>query len=244
MNYFSYDPNVAAHAVFPMGGIGAGSVGIGADGRLQDWEIFNRPSKGSVNGFSHFAIRADDGGQVVDTRVLNGPFNGNRSGAIHGKRFNSFGFGPRREEMTGLPHFEKSSLTGPYPVADIEFDDRRFPGRVKLRALSPFIPLDAKTSSLPIAQFEFAIANSGHKDLEFTLFGCIGFEIDQVEVAVRTEPCLMVSGKSGCDPSAAEYAEIALATDHSETSFQRHFYRGTGLTRWRFIGPTSLVPEN
>ena len=43
---------------FPLGGIGTGSVGISGSGRLIDWEIFNRPSKGSINSYSHFAIKA------------------------------------------------------------------------------------------------------------------------------------------------------------------------------------------
>ena len=50
---------------FPLGGIGTGSIGIGGDGRLVDWEIFNRPSKGSINSYSHFAIRA-----VQDEKLL------------------------------------------------------------------------------------------------------------------------------------------------------------------------------
>ena len=48
--YFRYAGEAARNVVFPLGGIGAGSIGIGADGRLRDWEIYNRPSKGSVNG--------------------------------------------------------------------------------------------------------------------------------------------------------------------------------------------------
>ena len=43
---------------FPLGGIGTGSIGLGGNGRLIDWEIFNRPSKGSINGYSHLAIKA------------------------------------------------------------------------------------------------------------------------------------------------------------------------------------------
>lgn len=30
---------------FPLGGIGTGSVGLAGNGRLIDWEIFNRPNK-------------------------------------------------------------------------------------------------------------------------------------------------------------------------------------------------------
>ena len=56
---------------FPLGGIGSGCIGLAGDGRLIDWEIFNRPSKGSINGYSHFAIRAIQG-EKITAAVLNG----------------------------------------------------------------------------------------------------------------------------------------------------------------------------
>lgn len=40
-------------------------------GRLRDWDIFNRPAKGSFNGFSHFGIKAEADGKTVDARVVN-----------------------------------------------------------------------------------------------------------------------------------------------------------------------------
>ena len=42
---------------FPLGGIGSGCIGLGGDSRLAEWEIMNRPTKGRLNGFSHFAVR-------------------------------------------------------------------------------------------------------------------------------------------------------------------------------------------
>ena len=57
---------------FPLGGIGTGSIGLAGNGSLRDWEIFNRPNKGSVNGYSFFAIKAQwpDGHHVV--KILQG----------------------------------------------------------------------------------------------------------------------------------------------------------------------------
>ena len=37
---------------FPLGGIGTGCIGVAGNGALIDWEIFNRPNKGSINGTS------------------------------------------------------------------------------------------------------------------------------------------------------------------------------------------------
>ena len=60
---------------FPLGGIGSGSIGLAGNGRLIDWEIFNRPNKESYNGFSHIAVKAERQGKLLDARVLNGDVN-------------------------------------------------------------------------------------------------------------------------------------------------------------------------
>ena len=69
---FLYTGEFTNEISFPLGGLGTGSIGLAGNGRLIDWEIFNRPAKGSYNGFTHFAIRAEAGGKVLDTRVLHG----------------------------------------------------------------------------------------------------------------------------------------------------------------------------
>ena len=80
MKYFTYQGDKAREISFPLGGLGSGCLGLGGTGQLVDWEIFNRPAKGSRNGFSHFAVKAEAGGRVLDARVLQGdaapPFSG------------------------------------------------------------------------------------------------------------------------------------------------------------------------
>ena len=56
---------------FPVGGIGAGCIGLDGYGRLRDWEIYNRPNKLSLNGYSHFAVKAEKDGKVIDARIMN-----------------------------------------------------------------------------------------------------------------------------------------------------------------------------
>ena len=94
-DYFLYTGRKTNEISFPLGGIGTGCIGLAGNGRLIDWEIFNKPNKGGFNGFSHFAIKAEAGGRVIDARVLNGdlhpPYTG--GGAAE---FSGFGFGPRR----------------------------------------------------------------------------------------------------------------------------------------------------
>jgi non-lysosomal glucosylceramidase len=227
--YFRYAGQNARNSVFPLGGIGAGSIGIGADGRLRDWEIYNRPSKGSVNGFSHFAVRAEQDGAVLDTRVLHGPFQGSLTGDHLGKHFNSFGFGVRREHMAGFPSFEQCTLSGPYPVATLDFSDKRFPGTVSLDAFSPYLPMESRYSSMPVAMFEFTIANTTSKAVDYTLFGCLGFEFrDHAEVSISAvDGRTTLSGRSGSDPSSIHYSELGISTDFAKTSYQRHFFRGS-----------------
>ena len=227
--YFEYAGENTRNVMFPLGGIGAGCIGLGGDGRLRDWEIYNRPSKGSVNGFSHFAVRAERDGKVLDTRVLHGPFQGSLTGDPLGRQFNSFGFGVRREHMAGFPSFASCVFSGPYPVATLDFADRRFPGAVQLQAFSPFIPMESRDSSLPTAMFEFAVTNTTGEAIDYTLFGCLAFDFkdDALVTAEKRGGRTTIVGRSAVDPKNTGYSELSIATDSENTSYQRHFFRGS-----------------
>ena len=144
----------------PLGGIGTGSIGLSGGGRLIDWEIFNRPNKGVTNGISHFAVRAERAGAVIDARILNGPYLGNRTGDFPADTSRNFGFGARRDSLAGMPHFRSNTFEGRFPTADLVFRDERFPGDVGLLAFNPFIPLADRDSSIPVAMFETVTVRS------------------------------------------------------------------------------------
>ena len=74
---------------FPIGGIGSGCIGLAGNGRLIDWEIQNKPNKGSSNGFSNFAIKAENGNNLLDARILNSDSHAPYIGDFNGKEFNN-----------------------------------------------------------------------------------------------------------------------------------------------------------
>ena len=77
---FVYTGARRQYLAFPLGGIGTGSVSLTGSGRLIDWSIRNRPAIHQFNGYSHFAIKAERDGKLLDARVLNGPYEGRADG--------------------------------------------------------------------------------------------------------------------------------------------------------------------
>ena len=228
-NPYLYEGDRLTHISFPLGGIGTGSIGLSGAGRLIDWEIFNRPAKGSLNGLSHFAVRAEAGGRVLDTRLLNGPYRDSAMGSLAREAYRSFGFGARRGSLVGMPHFERNSFDGRFPVASLDFDDPAFPGIVTLTSFNPFIPCNERDSSLPAAFFEITFRNPLNVPVDYTLAGVLGHEMPGHPMARRIKGKGWAGIRLVDDDIAADdpdRAELLIATDAEETSHQTYFYRG------------------
>ncbi len=226
---FDYSGERGREVSFPLGGIGTGSIGLSGGGRFVDWEILNRPNKGVTNGISHFAVRAERDGTVLDARVLNGPYLGNRTGDFPADTSRNFGFGVRRDSLAGMPHFRSNTFDGRFPLADLRFNDERFPGEVGLLAFNPFIPLADRDSSIPVAMFEITFANPTESAIDYTAVGVIGHGLRPPTSATsgitegRTWTRIVTDDE---EVGSADYAELILATDATTTSRQTHLYRG------------------
>ena len=136
---------------FPLGGIGAGSLGLGGRGQLRDWEIFNKPQKGNSPQYAFASIWAQHGDRPPVARILESriqpPYEGNTG----------LGFA----NVPGLPRLESCTFTGEFPLASIAFHDPDLPVEITLEAFTPFIPLNADDSGLPVAILRYRAVNSG-----------------------------------------------------------------------------------
>jgi uncharacterized protein (DUF608 family) len=137
----------------PVGGICAGQLYLGGDGRLWHWDLFNRHQDTGYDGHNYvkppkpasplhqgFALRVTAGGK---TRI-------------------------RALDRTG---FADVRFHGQYPVGTVEYRDDALPVAVTLEAFSPFIPLDADDSGLPATVMQFRLRNTGKEKVEAELAG-------------------------------------------------------------------------
>ncbi len=217
MRGFRYEGEYAREVSMPVGGIGAGSVGLAGNGALTDWEIENRPAKGRINPFTHFAVKAETK-SGVQALVLQGDHVRDLSGKYGGCKYDHFGFGygPAEGTMAGFPHFESCAMTAAFPFARLDFSDHRFPGKPSLIAFSSFIPMNEDDSSLPCAFFTVEIENTADEEITYTAAFTLGAAFKQGVNAEIPGGLSMAEGENG----------LCVLTDAKDCSVQTHWFRG------------------
>ena len=227
---FAYFGPRSKYVRFPLGGIGSGGFSISGSGRLVDWSIRNRPALQGTNGYSHFAVKAERDGKLLDARVLNGPYEGDPSGSP-GMRpvFDGFGHGANRQSLVGVPHFTEVAFYGRFPTADLVFQDKRFPGGVRVTAFSPFIPHDDRDSSMPVAMFAIELANTTDTTIDYTIaatLGNYGRNSGAHSFVRRDGVSSLHLAAPDINLPQAERGDLTIATDAEDVQHQDYHYRG------------------
>jgi beta-glucosidase 2, glycosyl-hydrolase family 116 N-term/Glycosyl-hydrolase family 116, catalytic region len=171
-NLFESGPQRTFHGdrltqiALPIGGIGAGCVCFNGYGGLQDFSIGNRPAttaqpEGFAASKAAFAVLHIKGKSPV-TRLVEGPFPALK---IYDQGLQGEGY--RRGGFEGFPRFESCTFTGEYPFGHVKLTDSAIPLAVTVTAWNPFIPLDDKNSSLPVALLEYALRNTSTRTVDY-----------------------------------------------------------------------------
>lgn len=209
----------------PLGGLGTGSVELRADGCFHEWQIMNNRPWGS--------------GPQIDL----GPDTSYFGLQVHGEDV-------KRSAVLGLAPGLNAYLNNPYdlvwlerpakidadvrmPFTTLAYDLESFPVVVTLEAFSPFIPLDAKNSALPLAFFRFRLENQTSHSLEVALFNAtrnlVGYTqqhlLSEMSFADGGAAPYIVFGREGLaqdDPARGSLAVGALGEGEVETSYVLH----------------------
>jgi len=186
---------------FSLGGVAAGSIGLGGRGQLCNWEIFNRPNKGFRPPYAFPSIWAQAGSQTPVARVLESrilpPYEGQD--------------GLGSENVPGLSRLESAVFTGGYPFAHIEFEDKSLPVKVELEAFSPFIPHQPDDSGLPVAILRYRVTNPNRAVAKVS----IAFSIDNpVKTGDRSSDKRVNAYRSSLDATGLYMSNPGLAPDN------------------------------
>ena len=227
-------PGTATEAAFLLGGIGTGTVSLGSRGQLLDWEIFNRPGRGSLLPNAHAALWVRPEGQAPIARILESRLTPPLR-ATNGLQPYTAG---------GLPRLARSRLRGEYPFVRVEFEDDVLPVRVRLDAFTPFIPLNTEDSSIPGAVLEYTVENPSRRRVDVTIVaslmnpvGGIGFdEYHNLQCRTAGRNVNELRQRDGLvgilfrgekyPPGSLEHGDMTLATTNPSVTWKRAWYRG------------------
>jgi len=215
---------------FPLGGVAAGSIGLGGRGQLIHWEIFNRPNKGyrPPHCFPSIWVQAGEAkpvARVLESRIQP-PYEGQD--------------GLGSDNAPGLSRLEAATFTGQYPLAHVDFKDSALPIEVALDAFSPFIPHDPDDSGLPVAILRYRVKNFGSVSAKVAIAFSIENPVKKNEATaetrvneyrseqgiagiVMTNPALMPD-----DPMAGEFVLAATV----DSGLQVSHWNGWPAGRW------------
>ncbi len=146
-----------AKVLFPVGGIGTGTVSIAGNGDLRDWELFNRPARDRQLPATFVSMRAASAVGAPSLRVV-------RAEPVAGAPA-----GGGRTRGDSFPHFRSARFEGSYPFCNVAFSDPEFPIDVSLEAWNPMVPLSVDDSSLPVAILTYRLKNPSPNIIDVTL---------------------------------------------------------------------------
>jgi non-lysosomal glucosylceramidase len=176
-----YEGAALRHFAMPLGGIGTGTLALGGEGGLRQWQLFNQINHRAFVPDSFFALHVGSERPPRDhVRILQS------REALELERpgtplvDDDFIPDEQRRLVARFGGVERTVVETAYPFVRLEYEDRELPVEVRLEAFSPFAPFDPETSGVPAAVFAFSVRNrsdsSVHGQIAATLQNAVGWD--------------------------------------------------------------------
>ncbi|HEX2973213.1 MAG TPA: GH116 family glycosyl hydrolase [Tepidisphaeraceae bacterium] len=135
----------------PIGGICAGQLYLGGDGKLWHWDIFNQHIGTGDGHYAKPMAPASPIEQGFAVCVMAG--------------------GKREVRTLDRAGFKDIRFCGEYPIGFVEYRDAQLPVQIDLEAFSPFIPLNAEDSALPATILRYTVRNTSQEKVGVEIGG-------------------------------------------------------------------------
>ncbi len=202
-------PDGSRSSGIPLGGLGTGSVELRSDGLFHEWQIMNNSPWGP----------GPEARIPVDALFFGLQLNGEEKRSVvlaTPRDLSGWMMEPYTAAWLEHPTEIKSRMR--FPFTELEFDLGTLPVNVSLEAFSPFIPLDAKHSGLPLAYLTFSIENRAKEPLPFTFFGCmanmVGYNsvdaLSVMDVATKGMQSSISFRREGVPSAQSDYGSMVL----------------------------------
>lgn len=221
----------------PVGGLHAGTVYVGGDGRLWLWQIYNETFEGAQEGIEPKTVNWNDGVEVRKIRARDGSAY-IEPAIANNKRVLEQGFavkavvnGKTFIKELSEEHWDEIVFKPAYPMATIKYISKDFPVVVQLKVYSPFIPLDAQNSALPTTILRVELKNTTTSNINVSVLGWMENGANKLTGKVNTgkrKNEVLTTENSSSIFSSFEAAndEVKNAQDSGTMCFSLHKAKG------------------
>ena len=217
----------------PVGGINAGTVYLGGDGRMWLWDIFNANQNGidpkeiewSTELHVGKKVRSQDGSAYVAPAKNIRPLD-------QGFAFKITYQGNTIIKRMVAADWDDIAFEATYPIARVTYIDKQLKVQIVVEIFSPFIPLDELNSGLPATVYSFSIKNNSTTPVQVQITGWVenktgirtaGKEEERINTTLtkQTGAAVLCSIESKTDPNKLaaqpDYGTLSVAALHKDS---------------------------